>query len=178
MSLTCSTTDEPRPRTLREWAENLNRPATPREIVAALFAGIAGFLVVLLDFLGSILCISLWIGGETLAAKNQLLLLSGTSFCAVCALFSYGTVQRRNKLLIACLCASVLTGTATWMIHEFFVPEGPGWFGTYGKPLTLWAPAMVVMLTSTLATLVSRLLYLKPSRSEFRIEDSGIRQLT
>ena len=35
-----------------------------------------------------------------------------------------------------------------------------------------------VLISTTLATLVSRLLYLKPSRSEFRIEDSGIRQLT
>ena len=104
---------------------------------------------------------SLWGGGERLGGANEMVLAAGAGMCGVCAcLCSISKARRRRNIWLGlCAAVGVVALGAACILHNYFVPEGPGWFGTYGKPNSLWKIAAISMSFSALAAAIARLLY-------------------
>lgn len=151
-----ATIDSRRPHNVGEWVHELERPPSLQETIGGSLAFLAMLAAGLLTALGTI-HISILAGtGERLAALNEALLLGGVAICAVCALRSATSKRAGYTIVGICLATALAVAVAGWGIHGYLVPERQGWFGSYGKPLTLWLPAVGVMAFSLLAATISR----------------------
>ncbi|MCA8915227.1 MAG: hypothetical protein KDB90_07435 [Planctomycetes bacterium] len=148
-------------RRLRDWALSLNEASPALELATAAISTVAMMLGGLVAFAGLVYGASLWGGGEKLGGANEMVLATGAGLCGVCALLCSTSKarRRRNIWLSSCAGIGVVTLGAAFILHTYFVPEGPGWFGTYGKPNSLWRIAAISMAFSTLAAAIARLLH-------------------